>query len=111
MEGTCLYLGRLTRYGGPHYFANPYKIPKDGTRDEVLEKYRPHLAGLLATERGQAELDKVRQQVAAGLPLGCHCAGEDGTPEVLTAEDELFCHGQIVLMALGPQESGYEEPF
>jgi hypothetical protein len=107
-KDTYSYVGRNGKYGNT-YFGNPYEIGEDGTRDEVLEMYKPHLAGLLATDEGQAELGRVRKDVEAGLPLGCHCAGKDGTPKVLTAEDPLHCHAQLVLIAL--EESGYEEEF
>jgi hypothetical protein len=96
-----VYVGRSKKYGGPHYFHNPFEIGKDGTREEVLEKYKPRLAKLLATEEGRAELEKLRAEVEAGRYLGCHCAGKDGTPGVLAADDPLHCHAQLILAAMG----------
>ena len=78
------------------YFANPFEIGKDGTREEVLEKYERYLYDvLLATEEGQRELERLRDKI-----LGCWCAGKDGTPLLLTKDDPLHCHGQLVLRAL-----------
>jgi hypothetical protein len=82
-------------------------IGKDGTRKRVLEKFVGHLRELLATDEGVAEFEALRAQVKAGCYLGCHCAGRDGTPEVLTAADELFCHGQLLLIVMN---EGGEDP-
>src|SRR5215217_133293 len=96
-----VYVGRSKRYGGPHYFANPYKIGEDGDRDEVLESYQEHLVKLLSEPAGLEALAELREQLREGLPLGCHCAGKDGAPEVLTTDDEfIYCHGQIILHAM-----------
>src|SRR5829696_5966255 len=104
-KGTFSYVGRDEKYVNP-YFGNPFEVGKDGISDEVLEMYKPHLAELLATDEGQAEIERLRKDVEAGLPLGCHCAGKDGTPKQLTVEDPLFCHGQLVLMELEEQAGG-----
>jgi DNA primase len=106
-KGEYVYIGRAKKYGGPHYFANPFVIGKDGTRKRVLEKFVGHLRELLATDEGVAEFEALRAQVKAGCYLGCHCAGRDGTPEVLTAADELFCHGQLLLIVMN---EGGEDP-
>ena len=65
-----VYIGRPTKWG------NPFKIGRDGTREEVLEQYReyfisrPHLL-----EAAKKELkDKI---------LGCYCK-------------PLPCHGDII---------------
>jgi hypothetical protein len=102
-KGEYVYVGRFEKYGGPHYFANPFRIGKDGTRKSVLAKYVGYLSKLLATDGGQAELEALRAEVDAGRSLGCHCPGKDGTPEALTAKDELFCHGQLLLAAMAPR--------
>jgi hypothetical protein len=99
-EAKRVYVGRSKQYGRPHYFANPYLIGEDGDREEVLEKYQEHLARLLSTGPGQEHLKRLRKEVEAGLPLACHCAGKEGVPEVLTADDPLHCHGQLILLAL-----------
>jgi len=35
-----IYVGRSRRHGGPSALANPYRIGINGTRGEVIEKYR-----------------------------------------------------------------------
>jgi len=64
-----VYIGRPSEWG------NPFSIGKDGTREEVIEKYREWLSGqwhLLD------QLDKLQGNV-----LGCHCK-------------PLACHGDIL---------------
>lgn len=55
-------------------WCNPYKIGKDGDRQEVLNKYRKYISG--------RSLDEIR-----GKTLGCWCKPED-------------CHGDILLELL-----------
>lgn len=101
------YVGRaMPRLGiEAGVFANPYKIGKNGNRDEVLRKYEESLDGRLERpisavdmNRGvlrewptiaERELLKLRGKV-----LACWCADKG---EQLTADDELVCHGQILL--------------
>lgn len=55
-----VYVGRPSVYG------NPFIIGRDGTRDEVVEKYRSYLLSRpLLVERVKREL--------AGKRLGCYC--------------------------------------
>jgi hypothetical protein len=64
-----VYVGRPSKWG------NPYHIGKDGTRAQVIQKYReyllssPHLLAKLHTPKG--------------LRLGCYCA-------------PLACHGDVL---------------
>ena len=61
-------------------FANPFKIGKDGTRDEVIEKYKTYITNKLNdNEELQKELINLE-----GKTLGCWCAPEP-------------CHGDILL--------------
>ena len=61
-------------------FANPFKIGKDGTRDEVIIKYRDYIIDrLVKSEELVKELLSMR-----GKNLGCWCAPEP-------------CHGDILL--------------
>lgn len=61
-------------------FANPYKIGVDGTRDEVLTKYKKYIIKRLKNEpQLSEELLKLD-----GKNLGCWCAPES-------------CHGDILL--------------
>jgi hypothetical protein len=68
-----MYRGGWRLPGSP--LANPFHIGRDGTRDEVIARYReyllarPDLLALLATMRGQT--------------LGCWCAPE-------------ACHAQVI---------------
>jgi len=74
-----IYIGRPSKWG------NPYRIGVDGTREEVIEKYkvfirnRPDLLGSLEELRGKR--------------LGCFCA-------------PLACHGDVLVEIL---EEGEKE--
>lgn len=71
-----VYIGR------PGPFGNPFEIGKDGTREEVVEKYaewvltQPELLAIIKTE-------------LKGKVLGCWCKTEKN-PDAL-------CHGDILL--------------
>lgn len=71
-----IYIGR------PSIWGNPFEIGRDGTRAQVIEKYRdwllrqPHLVAKLPELRGKT--------------LGCWCAPKD-------------CHGRVLVeLSLGP---------
>lgn len=67
-------------------FANPFKVGKDGTREEVLEKFRAYMKARL-----QAEPDLKQQlQQLKGKQLGCWCHPER-------------CHGDILLELIEDQ--------
>lgn len=70
LEPYTLYIGRGTIWG------NPYIIGKDGTREEVIEKYREYAEN---NEEIMANLHKLKGQV-----LGCSCK-------------PLHCHGDVLL--------------
>ena len=69
-----VYIGRLADYGDTCW-GNPFKIGKDGDRDEVIRKYeewiltQPQLMSKLHTLRGKV--------------LGCHCK-------------PMRCHGEVL---------------
>lgn len=65
-----VYIGRGSIWG------NPFVIGKDGTRKEVIEKYRNYLDG---NELLKSKLDELR-----GKTLGCFCA-------------PLACHGDVLI--------------
>jgi hypothetical protein len=93
-----VYIGRaVKRYGLPEsYFANPFKVTEDVSLEEALRKYEDYLHNeVLNTDEGPERLEELR-----GKALGCWCAGKQGAPEILTADDPLVCHGQILLRAL-----------
>ena len=60
-------------------FANPFRIPRDGNRAEVIEKYRAHITEKLKDPAFAAELETLRHK-----NLGCWCAPEP-------------CHGHVLL--------------
>lgn len=62
------------------HFANPYKIGKHGTREQVLQKYRVYILEKLEKEPSlKKEFESIR-----GKNLGCWCHPEP-------------CHGDILL--------------
>lgn len=65
-----LYIGR------PSEFGNPFTIGKDGSRDEVIEKYRLHLHRLIQADptwiARLASLDRYEYLVCWCKPLACH---------------------------------------
>jgi len=64
----------------PSNFANPYKIGKDGTRQEVIFKYKKYITHQLETNiLLQKELTNMK-----GKNLGCWCK-----PDI--------CHGDVLL--------------
>lgn len=64
-------------------FCNPFKVGKDGTREEVIEKYRLYIKKRLKRE------PELKEQFAAlkGKRLGCWCHPE-------------ACHGDVLLKML-----------
>ncbi|EQC32785.1 hypothetical protein SDRG_09756 [Saprolegnia diclina VS20] len=76
------YVGRgmAARNGKPtiagSLWGNPFKIGRDGTRDEVVRQYRDHIRDKIA--RGDVDLSDVRGKV-----LGCWCKPEG-------------CHGDVL---------------
>lgn len=65
-----VYIGRPSRFG------NPFVIGKDGTRAEVIEKYRDYFyANPVLMQEAISEL--------AGKRLGCYCAPK-------------ACHGDVL---------------
>lgn len=64
-----IYIGRTSKWG------NPFKIGTDGSRAQVIEKYREHI-------RTQSHLLTALSELR-GKRLGCHCA-------------PLPCHGDVL---------------
>lgn len=61
-------------------FANPYKVGKDGTNEEVAYKFRKHIITKLET--GEITLDQLFELKNKNLGCWCH---------------PLRCHGDILL--------------
>ena len=60
-------------------FANPFKMGRDGTRTEVLEKYKVYIHEKIKNPEFAAQLYALR-----GKNLGCWCAPDP-------------CHGDVLL--------------
>lgn len=66
-----VYIGRGSQWG------NPFKIGKDGTREEVIEKYQEYL-------KGNPKLVEEAKKELKGKKLGCYCK-------------PLLCHGDVLV--------------
>ena len=66
-----VYIGRPSKWG------NPFVVGKDGTREEVIAKYRAHVLG-------DAQLLAAARTELRGKVLGCWCA-------------PLPCHGDVLV--------------
>ncbi len=71
-EDYDVYIGRGSKWG------NPYKIGKDGTREEVIQKYEEYI-------RNSSLIDQIEE--LDGLTLGCYCK-------------PLPCHGDVLIKLL-----------
>lgn len=86
-DSNNVYIGRkgIVFINGKRYpienslWHNPYKINKNTTRTEVLEKYKTYITEKITRENLQFELEKLK-----GKQLGCWCK-------------PLCCHGDILL--------------
>lgn len=95
-DSNNVYIGRrgIVFIDGERYpkkdsiFANPYKIGRDGTREEVISKYKIHLYIKLAT----GEISKEQILALKGKRLGCWC------------DDSSTCHGSILVELLNAYE-------
>jgi len=68
-ETYDIYIGRGSKWG------NPFRIGKDGTREEVIEKYKEYI-------QNSYILDDVHE--LKGKTLGCYCKPE-------------ACHGDVLV--------------
>lgn len=72
-------------------FANPYKIGRDGLREEVIEKYRGYITAKIKHDTLlEKELITLR-----GKNLGCWCFPEP-------------CHGDVLIELLSKYDSEFE---
>lgn len=69
-EPSDIYIGRRSKWG------NPFIIGKDGTREEVIEKYKNYILNKPELLKDLPELK--------GKVLGCFCKPKD-------------CHGDILV--------------
>jgi len=81
-----VYIGRRCGSFPASFWANPFRIGKDGTREEVIEKYKQRLLNSPVMLKRLGELK--------GKVLGCWCA-------------PLPCHGDVLAeMANESEEQG-----
>lgn len=64
-------------------FANPFKVGKDGTREEVIQKYREYIYQQL--NKGKITKEDIKS--LKGKKLGCWCYPEE-------------CHGNVLVEIL-----------
>lgn len=81
-EPYDIYIGRPSKWG------NPFSIGKDGSRQEVIAKYRAWIASQPAL---LASIDELR-----GKTLGCWCAPNE-------------CHGDVLKELAAPEREGGRE--
>lgn len=94
-----IYIGRagVVFIDGERYpkassiWANPYKINKDGTREEVIEKYRKYITKKI--EAGEVDLGELK-----GKTLGCWCLPHS-------------CHGNVLVELCQLSSSALAPPF
>lgn len=66
--------------GRPNLIGNPYKIGKDGNRDQVIAKYRRYFNFMMKTSVVfKEDIENLR-----GKRLGCYCR-------------PLACHGDVIV--------------
>jgi len=75
-----VYVGR-TGLGLTSEFGNPFKIYKDGTRDEIIEKFKKYFYNRLEKDK---EFKKHVLELK-GLRLGCFCAPRRCHSDVIAA--------------------------
>ncbi len=85
------YIGRAnSRYKlAKSKWHNPYQVGRDGDRPTVLHRFESHLVG---NQSLMGALEELR-----GKRIACWCCDAG---EILTADDPLKCHGQILLRRL-----------
>ena len=68
-------------------WANPFKIGKDGDRDDVIRKFEEYIVKKIADETLNEELLKLKNK-----NLGCWCVSGTCTD----CNGVLVCHGQVL---------------
>lgn len=86
-----VYIGRAMPGFPGSVFANDFKIGRDGTRAEVLEKYRDKAKNNPAL---LAQLEGLR-----GRRIGCWCRPKQPVPTPVP--EHWRCHGDILVELLG----------
>ena len=82
-------------------YANPYKVGRDGSLAEVLEKYESYARSSLTRE----DILALRRKT-----LGCWCVKHPISITDTTLEiSEMECHGQILMKLLEEIEQGHTD--
>lgn len=84
----AVYVGRAMRNLPASKWGNPFKIGIDGTREEVIAKYRIWLTCRLESPK----LIRVLQHELKGHDLVCWCHNWDGE-----GKNPNYCHADILL--------------
>ena len=69
---------------------NPFKIGKDGTREQVIQKYRKYLINCFQVV---GEIQNMAYNMEDNINLGCHCKPKE-------------CHGDILIEAIKAVREG-----
>ncbi len=83
-EKFDVYIGRKTRDMPGSIWGNPYIVGKDGTREEVIEKYKEYI---LSKPELLAQLESLRGKI-----LGCWCSPQ-------------ACHGDVLIELLNSRQT------
>ena len=86
-EGCDFYIGR------PSPLGNPFIIGKDGTRDDVIQKYEVYI-------RDNKELLRIVELLPNNAVLGCYCKPK-------------ACHGDVIIKLykeMHDESNIYENP-
>ena len=83
-EDFDVYIGRGSVWG------NPYVIGQDGTREEVIEKYKHYLWEMITSKR--ISLDQLKN--LKGKRLGCFCKPKACHGDIIVKAVEWACRGE-----------------
>lgn len=79
VEKCDIFIGRPSKFG------NPFRIGKDGTRAEVISKYRSRFYNMILDSNFRQSVNELK-----GKTLGCFCK-------------PLPCHGDVIVEYLEQQ--------
>lgn len=79
-RGGVVFINKKRYPTNSSIFANPFKIGKDGTREEVIIKYKEYI--IKKIENGEILVEQLL--ALKGKKLGCWCYPE-------------YCHGNVLL--------------
>jgi hypothetical protein len=95
-RGGVIFLNRQRFPKSGSIWANPFKVPRDGTQEKVIEKFEQYIRQKIKKENLHEELKTLRNK-----RLGCWCV--QGHCDI--HEKQIICHGQILLKILKEQET------